>query len=95
METKDTATATETAPARKHKATYATDKRSGGYMVRVAGPNCDKFIGREVPVITKAQKEQHEKLIRLVWVGVDKESGEKVALYKFEPRAREAEVVEF
>lgn len=76
---------------RAHKATYATDKRSGGYMVRVVGPNSDKFNKREVPVETKAGSEHVEKLTRLVWTGPDKETGEKVSLYKFEPRPREAE----
>lgn len=77
------------APKRVHKATYATDKRNGGYMIRVAGPYPEKFVGREVPVITKAGTEHVEKLVRLVWTGADRESGEKVALYKFEPRPRE------
>lgn len=83
--------------ARAHKATYATDKRNGGYLIRVAGPNAGAFAGREVPVTTKAGDEHDEKLIRLIWTGVDKESGETVALYKFEskPREESAELAEF
>lgn len=79
-----------TPPARKHKATYATDKRAGGYLIRVAGPNAGMFVGREVPVTTKANTEHLEKLVKLVWTGKDKETGENVALYKFEPKPREA-----
>lgn len=74
----------------KHKATYATDKRSGGYMVRVAGPYPEKFAGREVPVTTRAGETHPEKLTRLVWTGADPESGELVALYKFESKPRES-----
>lgn len=79
-----------TPPARKHRATYATDRRLGGYLVRVVGPDCEKFVGREVPVTTKANTEHQEKLTRLVWTGKDKETGDKVALYKFEPKPKEA-----
>lgn len=76
---------------RTHKATYATDKRTGGYLVRVAGPNAERFAGRVVPVNTKAGGEHLETLARLIWTGTDKESGEKVALYKFESKPREDE----
>lgn len=78
---------------RTHKATYATDKRNGGYLVRVAGPNASAFVGREVPVTTKGDDEHMEKLIRLVWSGTD--NGEvsgyvgPCALYKFESKPRE------
>lgn len=83
------------AEKRKHKATYATDKKAGGYLIRVAGPNADKFAGREVPVTTKDGSEHTEKLSRLIWTGVDQESGEKVALYKFEAKPKEDKPVEF
>jgi hypothetical protein len=76
---------------RSHKATYATDKRTGGYLVRVAGPNAERFAGRVVPVNTKAGAEHLETLSRLVWTGSDKETGEKVALYKFESKPRDEE----
>lgn len=81
----------------KHKATYATDKRQGGYIIRVAGPNADRFAGREVPVTMKNGEVHTEKLARLLWSGKDKESGENVSLYKFEakPREEKTEVVEF
>jgi len=75
-------------PDRKHKATYATDKRAGGYLIRVAGPNAEVFAGREVPVNTRDGQEHMEKLIRLIWTGHDLETNEKVALYKFESRPR-------
>lgn len=72
-----------------HKATYATDKRSGGYLIRIVGPHCDKFAGREVPVTTKSGEKHSEKLQRLIWTGADKETGERVALYRFESKPRE------
>jgi len=78
----------EKKPERKHKASYATDKRSGGYLIRISGPNAEVFTGREVPVNTRGGKEHNEKLVRLVWTGNDKDTGEKVALYKFESRPR-------
>lgn len=78
--------------SRKHRATYASDKRTGGYLIRVAGPNAERFVGREVPVVTKAGDEHNEKLIRLIWTGMDQESGDKVALYKFEAKPREEAV---
>ncbi len=73
---------------RKHKATYATDKRQGGYLVRVSGPNSNAFVGRDVPVTTKAGEEHTEKLERLIWSGKDKETGEPVTLYKFAARPK-------
>lgn len=73
---------------RAHKATYARDKRAGGYLIRVAGPNAASFAGREVPVTTKSDDEHIEKLVSLVWSGKDKESGENVALYKFEAKPK-------
>lgn len=76
-------------PTALHKATYATDKRKGGYLVRVAGPYPEKFIGREVPVLQKSGEIHNEKLIRLIWTGADAENGGLVALYAFESRPRE------
>lgn len=77
-----------TKPARQHKATYATDKRNGGYLIRVAGPNAAMFAGREVPVVMKNDDEHAEKLERLIWSGKDQETGIPVALYKFESKPR-------
>lgn len=74
---------------RLHKATYATDKRNGGYLIRVAGPNAERFAGRDVPVTTKGGDEHSEKLERLIWTGKDNETGEKVSLYKFASKPRE------
>lgn len=80
---------------RTHKATYARDKKTGGYLVRVVGPNAGEFAGETVPVETKAGDENMEELDQLVWSGPDKdpESGEltgrNAALYKFVPRPRE------
>jgi len=75
---------------RAHKATYATDKRKGGYLVRVEGPRAPEFVGRIVPVTTRDGNEHDEKLVRLIWTGTDKESGKPVALYSFEAKPREA-----
>ncbi len=71
------------ATERRHKATYATDKLKGGYLIRVTGPNSNRFAGREVPVTTRAGDENMEKLEKLIWSGADKETGELVTLYKF------------
>jgi hypothetical protein len=80
---------------RKHRATYSTDKRAGGYLVRVAGPFAERFAGKTVPVTLKNGAKHEEKLLRVIWTGTDTDSGEKVALYKFEPRPCEVEEIEF
>jgi len=86
----------EKAGGRTHRATYATDKRQGGYLVRVAGPHSNGFVGREVPVTLKDGSEQTETLERLIWTGKDKETGEPVSLYKFKAKPRAAqEEIEF
>lgn len=74
---------------RSHRATYSTDKKNGGYIIRVEGPSANQFAGRTVPVTLKNNKGEHdEKLTRLIWAGVDKESGANVALYAFEARPK-------
>lgn len=84
-----------------HKATYARDKKSGGYLVRVIGPNAAEFAGRDVPVGTMSGSEHMEKLITLVWTGIDKGwddrpgTGQPAALYKFESKPREKVEVVF
>lgn len=82
-------------PKRLHRATYSTDKRTGGYLIRVQGPNAERFAGRIVPVTMKSGDEHMEKLDRLIWTGTDQQSGEKVALYKFESKPREVEDISF
>lgn len=80
----------------KHKATYATDKKKGGYLIRVVGPDAEKFVSREVPVHTKAGGTPHmEKLIKLIWSGKDTDTGENCALYKFESKPRETDEIVF
>ena len=82
---------------RLHRATYTTDRKNGGYLIRVGGPYADKFAGREVPVSTTNGTEHMEKLTKLIWKGVETTSqyggkvGETVGLYKFEAKPREAE----
>ena len=80
---------------RSHKATYATDKRKGGYLIRVAGPSAGLFINREVPVTTRDGDEHMEKLTKLIWSGVDTESGDNVALYAFAAKPREIDEISF
>lgn len=80
---------------RAHKATYSSDKKNGGWIIRVEGPHAERFAGREVPVTMKGGDEHTEKLTKLVWVGTDKESGAKVALYQFEPKPRDQQAIEF
>lgn len=80
----------------QHKASYASDKKKGGYLVRVAGPQAGAFVGREVPMTLKNSNETHtEKLTKLIWSGKDQETGEPVALYAFEPKPREIKEVAF
>lgn len=80
---------------RAHRATYASDKKKGGYLIRVAGPNSNLFAGREVPVTTIKGAEHNEQLTKLIWTGTDKETGEPVSLYTFLARPREQVAVEF
>ena len=85
----DHAPGASVAPKRLHKATYATDKRKGGYLVRVEGPHAAEFLGRTVPTTLKNGDEQSEKLIKLIWSGNDGETGKPVALYAFEAKPRD------
>jgi hypothetical protein len=86
---------------RAHKATYSRDKRKGGYLVRVVGPHANQFIGREVPVTRNDGSESMEKLLKLVHSGVDggevvaADKGKNYALYTFEPKPRDEEIVDF
>ena len=81
--------------SRLHKATYARDKRTGGYNIRISGPYPNRFAGKEVPVTTVKGGEHTEKLLRLLWSGIETSSeyggtvGEAVALYSFEASPRE------
>lgn len=84
----------ETQPKPKHIATYATDKKKGGYLIRVAGEYPERFAGREVPVTRRDGTKSVEKLERLIWTGKDAETGDNVALYKFEARPRDDAQVE-
>jgi len=74
---------------RQHKASYARDRRKGGYIIRVEGPHANRFAGREVPVVTMAGKETMELLEELLWTGTDEKSQKPVALYTFKPRPQE------
>jgi hypothetical protein len=88
--------AKEKTKSRQHRATYARDKKKGGYLIRVAGPHSNAFSGREVPVILKDGSEQTETLDRLIWTGTDNETHEPVSLYSFIAKPKEAvEDIEF
>jgi hypothetical protein len=88
-----TETETTIAPG-QHRATFATDKRKGGYIVRVEGPYANRFAGREVPVTLKNGSTTKELLLKLLWSGMDKEKGTLCALYTFQARtAADTEVV--
>lgn len=79
-----------------HKATYARDKRKGGWMIRVQGPHANVFAGREVPVTMMDGKEHTELLETLTWSGKDELTGAPVALYTFTPKPKEdQEEIEF
>ena len=75
--------------SRQHRATYARDKRNGGYIIRVEGPNASRFAGRDVPVTTRNGEEHTETLDMLLWTGKDEQSGKPVALYSFVSKPRE------
>jgi hypothetical protein len=89
------------APKRQHAAAYTKDKFTGGYNIRIVGPQANQFAGREVPVTRNGGEEQKEKLVKLLWTGIDDgeynpaNKGKPVALYSFEPHPREAKEVEF
>lgn len=79
---------------RAHTATYARDKKKGGYLIRVAGPHASAFAGCEVPVTLMDKTEHPEKLLKLLWSGTDTgeyggKAGEPIALYSFEAKPRE------
>jgi hypothetical protein len=77
----------------QHIATYASDKRKGGYMVRIVGPHANAFAGREVPITRRDGTASKEILERLTWSGpdTDKEgnpTGKNAALYTFKAKPR-------
>lgn len=79
----------------QHKAGYARDKKKGGYLIRVIGPNANRFAGREVPVLANGKTEPTiEKLDALLWTGIDEgeynpaDKGKPVALYSFVARPK-------
>lgn len=76
-------------PKRQHKATYARDKKKGGYLVRVQGPHAAEFAGRTVPVTRMDNSEETEELDGLIWTGNDTETGKPVALYSFKAKPKD------
>ena len=74
---------------RTHRATYARDKRNGGYLIRVEGPHSNAFAGRDVPVTRRDYSESPEKLDALIWSGTDEETDKPVSLYTFVPKPKE------
>ena len=86
---------------RSHKATYARDKKNGGWLVRVIGPHANQFAGRDVPVTQNSGDENMEKLNKLIWTGVDNGfddrpgTGQPAALYSFVPKPKEEKQHDF
>lgn len=80
---------TANAPKVQHKATYARDKKKGGYLVRVIGPHAAAFAGRKVPVTRKDDTQETETLDALIWSGNDDETGKPCALYSFVAKPKE------
>lgn len=87
-------------PKRLHKATYARDKKKGGWMVRIIGPNATRFAGRKVPVTMNNGDEHEEELMVLVWSGIDQGfddrpgSGQPAALYTMKPKPKDEKLEE-
>lgn len=92
---------TETKKQRSHKATYSRDKKTGGYLIRVSGPQASAFAGREVPVSRNDGSESLEKLEKLINSGIDSgevipaDAGKPYALYTFQPKPRQEVEAEF
>jgi hypothetical protein len=82
-----------------HRATWAKDRRNGGYLVRVIGPNANRFgerrvddgskdgiiVRRKVPVTLKSGEQKMAELGGVVWTGKDEDTGQPVALYTHIP----------
>jgi hypothetical protein len=79
---------------RTHRATYARDKKTGGWLVRVVGPQAAEFAGDTVPVSTANGEEHDETLTIMRWSGPDKDpssgelTGRNAALYSFDAKPR-------
>jgi len=97
----ESSSAVADAPKRRHRATYTSDKRTGGYLIRVIGPDAAKFLNRDVPVTLADGTEHAERLIKLVHTGVDEgkfnaaDKGQTYALYKFQPKPRDEKQADF
>lgn len=79
-----------------HEATFAFDRRTRGYVIRVVGPSATSFPGRDIPVKRRDGTTTTEKLGRVLWNGTDKTTGETIAIYSFvsrpkDPNAKEEE----
>lgn len=78
------------AKGRLHRATFARDKhKPGGYLIRVEGPTAASFAGRDVPVTRMDNSESIETLGVAVWAGVDENTHNPVALYRFVAKPRD------
>lgn len=97
----DIATPVKQGAKRMHKATYARDKRKGGYLVRVVGPHATAFGKKIVPVVRRDDSETEEALEVVVWSGIDTGTpdnpgtGKPVALYTFAKKPEGSDEVEF
>lgn len=94
-----TSSESATTPKPRHRASYSRDKQTGGWNIRVAGPEANKFAGRVVPVTRNNSTETTNEMLKtLLWSGPDKdmngkETGQIAALYSFDARPKD-EVVD-
>lgn len=56
---------------RTHKATYAKDRKEGGYNLRVIGPHAKKMGRRWLPVTRFDGSENMEYALDIIWSGTD------------------------
>lgn len=76
----------------QHRATYARDRRNGGYIIRVEGPYSARFAGRSVPVTRMNGERSNEELDTLLWTGTDDKTQKPIALYSFKPKPRDGDL---
>lgn len=88
-------------PKPQHKASYARDKQTGRWNVRVTGPHANRFAGRTIPVTKNNDNEPSmETLVAVLWSGPDKDpqsgepTGKMAAIYSFEPKPKDEQADE-
>lgn len=74
-----------------HRATFAADEYTGGWKIRVIGPNPNRFANRIIPVVRKDGTTTDVQLLGLSWYDEswkDDDTGEHVALYEMQRQRR-------